>query len=164
MSELVAIAYPDRQTAEVVRDILAELAGKGQVDIEDAVIAGRDRKGKLKLEQSVQAGRSRVVGGALAGGLAGLLVAIPVLGAAVGVATMMATRRDTGVEDDFAKELASELEPPRHALVMLVREASADEVLPQISEYGGKVMRTTLSPETEAALRARIGGDTSPAS
>jgi uncharacterized membrane protein len=163
MSELVAISYPDRQTAEVVRDILGELAEQHLIELDDAVIAARDPKGKLHLEQSVQAGRSRVAGGALAGGIAGILVAIPVLGAAVGAATAAATLRDVGVEDEFAKELGAALEPPRAALVLLVREATADKVLPQIREYGGRVIRTSLSDETEAALRARLEGDSASA-
>jgi uncharacterized membrane protein len=156
MSELVALAYPDRQTAEVVRDILGELGEKHLIELEDAVIAARDRDGRLKLEQSVQPARGRLGGGALAGGLVGLLVAVPLLGAAVGVAGAAATRRDIGVDDDFARELAAALEPPRAALVLLVREATADKVLPEIREYGGRVIRTSLTDDAEATLRARL--------
>jgi uncharacterized membrane protein len=157
VSELVALAYPDRQTAEVVRDILAELEKQHLIELEDAVIAARDRDGKLKLEQSMQAGRGRLAGGAVAGGLVGLLVAVPLLGAAVGVAGAAASRRDVGVDDDFARELAAALEPPRAALVLLVREATADKVLPEIREYGGRVIRTSLGDEAEATLRAGLG-------
>jgi len=63
---------------------------------------------------------------------------------------------DAGVDDDFAKELAAALEPPRAALVLLVREADGDKVLPEIREYGGHVIRTSLSNEAEASLRARL--------
>jgi uncharacterized membrane protein len=162
VSELVALAYPDRQTAEVVRDILAELEKQHLIEFEDAVIAARDRDGKLKLEQSIQAGRGRLAGGGVGGGLVGLLVAVPLLGAAVGVAGAAATRRDVGVDDDFARELAAELDPPRAALVLLVREATAGKVLPEIREYGGRVIRTSLGDEAEATLRAGLG-DSPPA-
>ena len=156
MSELVAIAYPDRQTAQVVRDILGDLSRQDLIELEDAVIAARDHKGELKLEQSVQAGRGRLAGGAVAGGLAGLLLAVPLLGAAVGAAGAAATQRDVGVDDDFARGLAAALDPPRAALVLLVREAAADKVLPEIREYGGQVIRTSLSPEAETALRSGL--------
>jgi uncharacterized membrane protein len=162
VSELVALAYPDRQTAEVVRDILAELEKQHLIEFEDAVIAARDRDGKLQLEQSMQSGRGRLAGGGVAGGLVGLLVAVPLLGAAVGVAGAAATRRDVGVDDDFARELAAELDPPRAALVLLVREATAGKVLPEIREYGGRVIRTSLGDEAEATLRAGLG-DSPPA-
>jgi len=162
MSELVAIAYPDRQVAEVVRDILGELAGRGVIELDDAVIASRDRSGELELEQTLHPARPRAVGGAVAGGLAGLLIGIPLLGAAVGAASLAAgaRQRDVGVDDDFARELGAALEPPRAALVLLVRSASADKVLPEIREYGGQVLRTTLSDESEAALRAGLDDST----
>jgi uncharacterized membrane protein len=160
MSELVAIAYPDRQTAQVVRDILGDLSRQELIELEDAVIAARDRDGELKLEQSVQAGRGRLAGGAVAGGLAGLLLAVPLLGAAVGAAGAAATRRDVGVDDDFARELGAALEPPRAALVLLVREAAGDKVLPEIREYGGQVIRTSLSAEAETRLRSGLGDST----
>jgi uncharacterized membrane protein len=67
------------------------------------------------------------------------------------------------VDDDFAKELGAALEPPRAALVLLVREAAGDKVLPQISEYGGRAIRTSLTDEAEAALRARLAGGSAPA-
>jgi uncharacterized membrane protein len=158
MSELVAIAYPDRQTAEVVRDILAELATEHLIEFDDAVIAARDRRGKLKLEQWLRTSRPAAARGAVAGGLLGLLFAAPLLGAALGAAGGGAggALRDVGVDDDFAKELGAALEPPRAALVLLVREATADKVLPAIREYGGQVIRTSLSDEAEAALRARL--------
>ena len=157
MSELVAIAYPDRQTAEVVRDILGELEAQHLIELEDAVIAARDRKGRLKLEQTQRPGRARAARGAVAGGFLGLLFAAPALGAALGAAAAgTAGARDAGVDDDFAKELGAALEPPRAALVLLVREADGDKVLPEIREYGGHVIRTSLSSEAEASLRARL--------
>jgi uncharacterized membrane protein len=160
MSELVAIAYPDRQTAQVVRDILGDLSRQELIELEDAVIAARDRNGELELDQSVQAGRGRLAGGAVAGGLAGLLLAVPLLGAAVGAAGAAATRRDVGVDDDFARELGAALEPPRAALVLLAREAACDKVLPEIREYGGQVIRTSLSAEAETRLRSGLGDST----
>ncbi len=165
MSELVAIAYPDRQTAEVVRDILVDLGKQHLIELDDAVIAARDRKGKLKLEQWQSPGRSGAARGAVAGGLLGLLFAAPLLGAALGAAGAgtAAGLRDVGVDDDFAKELGAALEPPRAALVLLVREAAGDKVLPQISEYGGRAIRTSLTDEAEAALRARLAGGSAPA-
>ena len=158
MSELVAISYSDRQTAEVVRDILGELEAQHLIELEDAVVAARDRKGRLKLEQTQRPGRSRAARGAVAGGFLGLLFAAPALGAALGAAAAgtAGSMRDAGVDDDFAKELAAALEPPRAALVLLVREANGDKVLPEIREYGGHVIRTSLSSEAEASLRARL--------
>ncbi|MEY2535185.1 MAG: hypothetical protein QOF29_3095 [bacterium] len=158
MSELVAISYPDRQTAEVVRDILAELSTQRLIVLDDAVVVARDEKGTVKLEQSVRPGRTAAGRGALWGGAIGLLFLAPLLGAAVGAAGggIAGSVTDLGIDDEFLKELGASLDPPRAALVLLVREATADKVLPQIREYGGRVLRTSLSEEAEAALRAGL--------
>jgi uncharacterized membrane protein len=158
MSELVAISYPDRQTAEVVRDILADLSRDGLIALDDAVVVERDQKGKVNLAQAVRPARERAGHGALWGGAIGLLFLAPVLGAAVGAATggITGSRTDVGIDDDFMKQLGASLDPPRAALVLLVREATADKVLPQIREYGGRLLRTSLGEEAQAALRAGL--------
>jgi uncharacterized membrane protein len=164
MSELVAISYPDRQTAQVVRDILADLERGRLLVLEDAVVVTRDEDGKVRLDQSHNQGRADAGRGALWGGAIGLLFLAPLLGAALGAAAggVSGSLADIGVDDDFMKELGESLEPPRAALVLLVREASADKVLPEIREYGGRVMRTSLTDEAEAALRAGLGEPASP--
>jgi uncharacterized membrane protein len=158
MSELVAISYPDRQTAEVVRDILADLSRDGLIVLDDAVVVARDEKGKVNLEQAVRPAREGARHGALTGGAVGLLFLAPLLGAAVGAVSggIAGSRTDVGIDDDFMRELGASLAPPRAALVLLVREATADKVLPQIREYGGRVLRTSLSDQAEAALRAGL--------
>ena len=40
----------------------------------------------------------------------------------------------------------------RAALIVLVRKVTPDKVLPQISQYGGEVIQTSLDNETEARL------------
>jgi uncharacterized membrane protein len=159
MSELVAISYPDRQTAQVVRDILGDLTRGRLLVLEDAVVVTRDPDGKIKLEQSRKQGRADAGRGALWGGAIGLLFLAPLLGAAVGATAggVAGSLSDIGVDDGFMRELGESLEPPRAALVLLVREANADKVLPEIREYGGRVLRTSLTDEAEASLRAGLG-------
>jgi uncharacterized membrane protein len=60
MSDLIAVAYHDRVTAERARDELAQLTHV----IEGAVVVGRREDGTVKLRQSVIP-----AGGALGGGL-----------------------------------------------------------------------------------------------
>jgi uncharacterized membrane protein len=45
MSELIAVAYPDRDTAGAVRDALADLTAQRTIDLEDAVVVTRDEDG-----------------------------------------------------------------------------------------------------------------------
>jgi uncharacterized membrane protein len=38
-------------------------------------------------------------------------------------------------------------------LIVLVRQVTADKVLPEISQFGGEVIQTSLDDESEARLR-----------
>jgi uncharacterized membrane protein len=51
------------------------------------------------------------------------------------------------------KDAAAALTPGQAALCVLVRKVTADKVLPAMAEFGGTVLRTSLSPEQEAKLQ-----------
>lgn len=155
MSHLLAIAYADRQTAESVRLKLRALHLEDAIQLDDAVVVSRDDRGKIKLHQSFNPPEAGAAGGALWGSLIGLLFLAPLPGALVGGAAGAAVGAltDVGVDDSFARELGERLEPGNAALLVLVRQSSADKILAQIEQYGGDVLRTSLSDEAEERLR-----------
>jgi uncharacterized membrane protein len=159
MSTLVAIAYPDRDTAEHVRRTLVDMQKEHLIELEDMVVVTRAKDGKVKLHQSVSTGRTGAAGGALWGGLIGLLFLAPIFGMAVGAAAGGASGAltDIGVDDKFMKELGTSLEEGGAALIVLVRKSTPDKVLPRIKEFGGHVLQTSLSQEGEESLRAALG-------
>ena len=158
MSNIVAIAYPDRATAEEVRATLAQMSTEHLLGLEDAVVVTRADDGKVKLHQAVKPGAAGAAGGALWGGVIGLLFLAPLLGMAVGAAAGGAggAMSDIGINDKFMKELGAKLEPGAAALIVLVHDATTDKVLPRISQYGGDVLQTSLSTEEEQALQAAL--------
>ena len=155
MSNLIAVAYPDKNTAEQVRDRLLRLTAEHVIELEDAVIVDRDEKGKVKLHQIRNPAARGAMGGALWGGLIGLLFLAPLLGMAVGAAAGGASGAliDSGVNDNFMRDLGQKLPAGGAALIVLVRQITPDKVLPQISQYGGEVLQTSLDDESEARLR-----------
>src|SRR5215212_4254467 len=157
VSNLIAIAYPNAQTAEQVRTTLGQLQTEKLIELEDMVIVTRDDKGKVKLHQSVSTGAA---GGALWGGLIGLLFLAPLLGMAVGAASggLAGSATDVGVDDNFMKELGEKLDTGTAALIVLVRSSTADKVLPRIQEFGGHVIQSSLSTERENELSAALSG------
>src|SRR3954454_2433715 len=159
MSNLVAIAYADVQTAETVRSTLGQLQTEKLIELEDMVVVTRNEKGKVKLHQSISTGGAGAAGGALWGGLIGLLFLAPLLGAAVGAAAGGAAgaASDVGVDDTFMKELGAKLQEGGAAVIVLVRRSTPDKVLPRIREYGGHVLQTSLSQEAEDSLRTALG-------
>ena len=91
MSTLVAIAYPDRATADDVVATLSRLQTEHLIALEDAVVVTRDDNGKVKLHQTNKLVAGGAAGGALWGGLIGLIFFVPLRGMAVGAATGAAT-------------------------------------------------------------------------
>ncbi len=63
---------------------------------------------------------------------------------------------DIGVDDKFMKQLAEGLQPGTSVLFLLVRKATPDKVLPEIQQYGGNVLQTSLSHEDETKLQAAL--------
>ena len=83
MSDLVAIAYPDLDTAKAVMARLEQQQAEKVLEIGDAVIVEHRADGKIKLHQSLNPASAGAIGGALWGGLIGLLFLAPGLGMAV---------------------------------------------------------------------------------
>lgn len=159
MSNLVAIAYPDRESAEQVRRTLIELQKEHVIELEDMVVVTRSEEGKVKLHQSTSLAGAGAAGGALWGGLIGLLFLAPVVGMAIGAAAGGASGSltDIGVDDRFMKELGTSLDEGGAAVIVLVRRSTPDKVIPRIREYGGQVIQTSLSEEAEESLRTALG-------
>ena len=155
MSDLIAVAYPDRETAETVRQKLAQLTLEHTLELEDAVVVDRDENGKVKLHQAHNPVARGAAGGALWGGLIGMLFLVPLFGMLVGAAAggTSGALMDVGVTDDFMRQLGTKLTPGGAALIVLVRKMTPDKVLPEISQYGGEVIQTSLDDASEAKLR-----------
>ncbi|MGW1651315.1 DUF1269 domain-containing protein [Streptomyces atratus] len=159
MSNLFVIAYDDLATADRVRDKLLSMNREHLVELEDVVVVERREKdGKIKLHQAVNHVGNGAAGGALWGSVIGLLFLVPFLGAAVGAAAGAAGGSvvDTGVNDDFMKELSANLRPGAAAVFVLVRKSARDKVIPEIVKFGGQLVQTSLSKEDETHLREMV--------
>jgi uncharacterized membrane protein len=163
MSELVAIAYPDVSRAEQVLASLIRLQDASLIDLEDACYVTKDAHGRISLHQANPTTSASAKGGAALGGVVGLmigaLVLMPVAGAAIGASLGAGTGAiaghwsDFGIDDAFIKELGASLQPNTSAIIVLVRRSTPDKVVPEVGRYGGKVIRTSLSSETETKLQ-----------
>ena len=155
MSDLIAVAYDDADTAETVRAKLFDLQRQQLITIEDAVVVERGSDGRVRLRQQRSNVGRGAAGGALFGGLIGLIFLVPFFGAALGAAAGAAagSLSDTGVDDDFMRQVGEELQPGKAALFVLLTQSTPEKVLPEVAPYGGHILRTSLSPEAEARLR-----------
>jgi uncharacterized membrane protein len=153
MSTLVIVNYDDPYKGEEVRLKLRKLQSEHLLDLEDSVVAVKDKKGKVKLHQSVNMG---AVSGGFWGTLIGLIFLSPLLGLVIG-ATLGATSSaltDVGIDDEFMKELAATMTPGSSTLFILARKATPDKLLEELKGTGGKILKTSLSHEDETRLQA----------
>jgi uncharacterized membrane protein len=153
VSDLVAIAYPNLETAREVSQNVGRAQKAHLIELDDMVIAEHRNDGKLKLHQPSLAGVG-AAGGALWGGLIGLIFFAPLFGMAIGAASgaLAGKMTDAGVDDNFMKDLAAKLEPGKAALILLVRSANMDKILAEV-KVPGEVIQTSLQSDTEDALK-----------
>ena len=156
MSSLIAVGFKDEFTADVVILELRKLQKEHLIDLEDAAIVIRNKDGKVKIKQT----QELTAEGALSGGFWGLLFGFiffnPLLGWAVGAIAggISGALTDIGIDDNFIREVGSTIEPSTSAIFVLVRSATPDKVLEDLSRFEGKVLKTSLSNEDEAKLQA----------
>jgi uncharacterized membrane protein len=155
MSDLIAIVYPSETKAEEVRHRLFDLQKEYLVKVGDAVIATKTAGGKVKLNQMVNTTATGAASGSFWGLLIGVLFLNPLLGVAVGAASgaIGGALTDVGINDDFIKDLAGNLQEGNAALFVLLQEMTADKVLKEISPFGGTVLKTSLDETKEQVLR-----------
>ena len=161
MSTLIAIAYPDAQTAEEVRGVLIQATKEKLVDLQDAVVVEHRSDGKIKLHQAISTTGAGAAGGARWGGLIGLLFLAPLFGMAIGAASGAVAGKvtDAGVNDDFMKQLGAKMAPGTAALIALGSSNAPDKLLERLQPYGGDVIQTSLDHEQEERLRSSLGAD-----
>ena len=159
MSTLVAVAYPDAQTAEQVRAELVQATKEHLIQLDDAVVVVHQPDGKIKLHQAMSTSGAGAAGGALWGGLIGLIFLAPIVGMAIGAASGAAAGKftDVGVNDDFLKQLADKLEPGGAALIALGRSDAPEKLLERLRPHGGHVIQTSLDDEAEERVRVGLG-------
>jgi len=157
-SSLVVIEYDDQYKAEEMRLKLRKMQKEYLLDLDDAVVAVKDTKGKIKLNQMVNLTGVGAVTGGFWGALIGLIFLNPLLGMAMGATAgaVSGALRDVGIDDKFMKELADGLPAGGSALFVLVRNATPDRVLDEVKGMGGKILKTSLTHESEAKLQEAL--------
>lgn len=166
MSDLIVIGFDSPLAADEVLLKLSTLQKAHLVDLEDAVVAVRDKKGKVHLKQSLDltviGASSGLLSGTLWGGLVGLLFANPLAGLAVGglvgagTGALSGSLADYGINDDFIRSLASTIPAESSALFVLVRKAQPEKVLAEFEGLKARILNTSLSPEQEERLRLAL--------
>ncbi|HEY9777728.1 MAG TPA: DUF1269 domain-containing protein [Planktothrix sp.] len=160
MSDLIVVAYPDEHKAEEVRLTLIKLQQEYLIDLEDAVIAVKKPDGKIRLNQAVNQTELGAVRGSFWGLLIGAMFLSPFLGGFIGAGSgaLAGALSDVGIDDNFMKLVANQLQPGTSALFVLLRKVTPDKVAEHLQGMGGKILQTSLSHENEQKLQEVLDG------
>ena len=161
MSNLFVVAFDDQHGAERLLNALAEFQRQNLIKVDDAAILTRRADGKPKIKQARSLVGVGALGGAFWGMLIGLLFLVPWLGIAIGagIGALSGKLAGTGVDKKFIEEVSAAVKPGGSALFAYTREGVADKILPQLKQFDGKLIHTSLSNEQEAKLREAFGAE-----
>jgi uncharacterized membrane protein len=157
MNQLIVVAFDHFDDARNALKSLRELEREGRIRFEDTAIVERDPDGTAHVKNEVSGTTEKA---AAIGALIGALVtfAFPPVGAAIGAAAGAAigASLDTGVSGQFVDEVKGTLRPGRSALFLVVKESEADATMAALRPFSGDIIQTTLSTESEEALREAL--------
>src|SRR5437879_3841162 len=157
MATLVAIGYPDQTTAERARQTVQSLEADLIIEADQVAAISRDTKGKYHV--TTTHGAASASGGAVWGGfwglLFGLLFFIPFAGWAIGAGfgALFGHLGKNAIDEAFQKQVRDYVQPGTSALFMIIEKATPDKAIAALDQYGGTVIRTSLSDEDTAKLQ-----------
>jgi uncharacterized membrane protein len=160
MADLVAIGYPDETTAALAMSEAEQLAADLIIQPDAIAAIVRTRDGKFR----VTTNHHEVAGGATWGMwwgfLFGLLFFVPFLGMAVGAGLGALTGKlgKNAVDKEFQEQVRDMLEPGTSALFLVLEKVTPDKAVEALSKYGGTVLKSSLSKQTEAELQEALHG------
>lgn len=159
MSELIVFAFQNESGAARMAEEIKSLQKQHLVSLSDAATVVRKEDGRVKVKQSNDLVGPGALGGAFWGMLIGMLFMMPWLGLAVGAVTGAIAGKvtDIGIDDDFIKEVGATIQPGQSALFLLIEKWTEDKVLPELADNDATILRTNLSTEAEAKLKAAFG-------
>jgi uncharacterized membrane protein len=160
VADLIAIGYPDETTAIQAADEAERLAHELiiQPDAIAAIICNKE--GKFK----VITNHHQVAGGATWGGfwglLFGMLFFVPIFGLALGAGfgALMGKLEKSGIDRTFQEQVREMLQPGTSALFLVVEKVTPDKAVAALSKFGGTVLKSSLSKETEEELQEALQG------
>jgi uncharacterized membrane protein len=163
MATLVAIGYPDETTAVEAQRTVESLQQELIIQADQVAAIERDADGKYHVHTTH--GGASAGGGAVWGGfwglLFGLLFFIPVFGFIVGAGAgaLAGHFGEKGIDKAFQQQVRDYMKPGTSALFMVIEQATPDKAIAALQQYGGTVIKTSLSDEDTKKLQDALSGE-----
>ena len=161
MATLTVWKFDSPTGADQAVGTLESLAKQQLIEVHDAAtVSWQPDKKKPKTRQLHNLAGAGALGGMFWGMLFGLLFFVPVLGMAVGAGfgALFAKLEKSGLDKQFQQQVRDMLQPGHSALFLVVEKVTPDKAVEALSKYGGTVLKSSLSKETEAELQDALHG------
>jgi uncharacterized membrane protein len=160
MADLIAIGYPDMTTAAEAEQEVQRLAKDLIIQPDAVAVIVCDPEGKYKVTTNHHMVGGGAVWGMFWGLLFGVLFFVPVFGLAVGVGlgALFGKIGEAGIDAQFQEQVRDMLKPGTSALFLVVEKVTPDKAVAALSKYGGTVLKSSLSEETESKLQEALTG------
>jgi uncharacterized membrane protein len=161
VADLIAIGYPDETTAIQAAEEAERLADELIIQPDAIAAIVRRQDGKFEVKTSHHPVATGASWGMFWGLLFGLLFFIPVLGMAFGAGfgALMGRIEKSGIDKQFQQQVRDMLQPGTSALFLIVEKVTPDKAVAALSKFGGTVLKSSLSKETEEALQDALHGE-----
>jgi uncharacterized membrane protein len=160
VATLVAIGYPDQGTAEQARGTVMQLEQELVIQADQVASISRDLDGKYHVHTTH--GGASAGGGAAWGGfwglLFGLLFFVPIAGLALGagMGALFGHFGEKGIDKAFQQQVRDYVKPGTSALFLVIEQATPDKAIAALQQYGGTVIRTSLSEADTQRLQEAL--------
>ena len=160
MAELVAIGYPDMQTAEAAADEARRLAKDLIIQPDAIAVIERDQDGSYHVHTTHHMVGGGAIWGMFWGFLFGLLFFIPVIGIGIGAAmgAIMGKFTKSSIDKEFQEQVRGMVQPGTSALFLMLEKVTPDKAVEAMSKYGGTVLKTSLSKKDEQEPQEALHG------
>lgn len=160
MADLIAIGYPDETTADAAAGEARRLAKDLIIQPDAIAVIVRDKDGEYHVHTNQHAVGAGTSWGMLWGFLFGLLFFVPVLGMAIGagMGALMGKLTKTTIDKQFRDQVRDMVKPGTSALFLMLEKVTPDKAVDAMSQYGGTVLKTSLSKQDEQELQDALHG------
>ncbi len=160
MTDMVVLAFDGVDTADNVRNKLIDLNNQYLLNLSQVVEVIRKEDGQVKIKDEHRLTSIGALGGAFWGLLIGLIFLVPAAGFVVGTVSGAIAGHFTkyGISKEYMSQIDAAIQPGQSALFILADNVKMDRVIPMLTEFHPKVLRTSLTTDQEEKLREAFGG------
>ncbi|MFH9725763.1 DUF1269 domain-containing protein [Streptomyces sp. NPDC017254] len=162
MSELIVLGYEDRAVANRAFAAVQKLEDSDVVELTGIAVVTVDADGETHVDTPARR-EGRVALSATAGALWGMVLGMIILTPGIGVVGaalggLIGKLSQTGVDNKFREKVQSLLAPGSSAVVVMASKVTEDKFAAAVEQFGGTVLKTSLSEESERQLAEQLAG------